>query len=207
MTNNINSIISGKSGGLDGMLIEMLRTTALMICPVLKKLSNKIMDHGKFPESWGKKYLCPIFKKGDVNDPNNYRGISLIDVLNKIFAEILNDKIYKYCTENNTLEEAQACLRKCYSKIDNIFTIESMVQKYLSGRFYCLLFILSKAFDTVEYQKILTSLNVKRHRWETVKKKSMFQALKSCVRYIQTFTDFFDCNIGTRQGYKLSHLL
>ena len=93
-----------------------------MICPILTKLFNKIMDQGEFPESWGKSILCPILKKGKVIDPNNYRGISLIDVLNKIFTGILNDRIYKYSTENDILEEAQACFRKGYSTTDNIFT-------------------------------------------------------------------------------------
>ena len=88
VTNNIKRIRSGKSGGPDGILIEMLKTTILMICPILTKLFNKIMDQGEFPESWGKSILCPILKKGNVNDPNNYRGISLIDVLNKIFTGI-----------------------------------------------------------------------------------------------------------------------
>ena len=106
----------------------------------------------------------PNTQKGNVNDPNNYRGISLIDVLNKIFTGILNDRIYKYSTENDILEEAQAGFRKGYSTTDNIFTLQAMVQKYLSkcgGRFYCLFIDFSKAFDTIAHQKLLSSLNKK----------------------------------------------
>ena len=209
--NNIKHIRSGKSGGPDGILIEMLKTTILMICPILTKLFNKIMDQGEFPESWGKSILCPILKKGNVNDPNNYRGISLIDVHNKIFTGILNDRIYKYSTENDILEEAQAGFRKGYSTTDNIFTLQAMVQKYLSkrgGRFYCLFIDFSKAFDTVDHQKLLSSLSQKGIGGKLFKiLLSMYQKLKSCVRKNQTFTEFFDCNIGTRQGCKLSPIL
>ena len=211
MKNNIKCIRSGKSGGPDGILIEMLKTTILLICPILTKLFNKIMDSGEFPEAWGESILCPIFKKGNVNDPNNYRGISLIDVLNKIFTGILNDRIYKYCTENDKLEEAQAGFRKGYSTTDNIFTLQSMVQKYLSksgGRFYCLFIDFSKAFDTVDHQKLLSSLNKKGIGGKLFKiLLSMYQKLKSCVRNNQSFTEFFECNIGTRQGCKLSPIL
>ena len=105
-----------------------------------------------------------ILKKGNVNDPNNYRGISLTDVLNKTFTGILNDRIYKYCIENNKVDEAQAGFRKGYNTTDNIFTLHAMVQKYLSkrgGRFYCLFIDFTKAFDTVDHFKLLYSLNNK----------------------------------------------
>lgn len=142
----------------------MFKNTMQLICPVLTKLFNKILDTGEFPESWGQSILCPILKKGNVNNPNNFRGISLIDVLNKIFTGILNHRIYKYCTENNKFEEAQAGFRKGYCTTDNICTLQSMIQKYLSkrgGRFYCLFIDFSKAFDTVDHHKLLASLNKK----------------------------------------------
>ena len=137
------------------------------------------MDQGEFPESWGKSILCPILKKGNFNDPNNCRGISHIDVLNKIFTGILNDRIYKCCTENDILKEAQSCFRIGYSTIDNIFTLQAIVQKYLSkrgGRFYCLFIDFSKAFDTVDHQTLLSSLNKK------VKVKSFLKFYYQCLK-------------------------
>ena len=209
--NSIMQIRSGKSGGPDGILIEMLKNTMFFIIPVLTKLFNKLLDVGDFSESWGQSILCPILKKGNVNDPNNYRGISLIDVLNKTFTGILNDRIYKYCIENNKIDEAQAGFRKGYSTTDNIFTLHAMVQKYLSkrgGRFYCLFIDFTKAFDTVDHYKLLSSLNNKGIGGKVFKiLLSMYKKLKSCVRANQSFTEFFDCNVGTRQGCKLSPIL
>ena len=204
MRNSIMQIRSGKSGGPGGILIEMLKNTLFFIIPVLTKLFNKLLDGGDFPESWGQSILYPILKKGNVNDPNNYRGISLIDVLNKIFTGILNDRIYKYCIENNKIDEAQAGFRKGYSTTDNIFTLHAMVQKYLSkrgGRFYCLFIDFTKAFDTVDHYKLLSSLNNKGIGGKVFKLLlSMYKKLKLCVRANQSFTEFFDCNVGTRQG-------
>lgn len=177
----------------------------------MTKLFNKLLDVRDFPESWGQSILCPILKKGNDNDPNNYRCISLIDVLNKTFTGTLNDRIYKYCIENNKIDEAQAGFRKGYSTTDNIFTLHAMVQKYLSkrgGRFYCLFIDFTKAFDTVDHYKLLSSLNNKGIGGKVFKiLLSMYKKLKSCVRANQSFTEFFDCNVGTRQGCKLSPIL
>ena len=86
-----------------------------------------------FSRILGNKYFFPILKKGNDNHPNNYRGISLIDVLTKIFTGILNDRIYKYCIENNKIDEAQAGFRTGYSTTDNIFTLHAIVQNILAN--------------------------------------------------------------------------
>ena len=63
MKNNIKCIRSGKSGGPDGILIEMLKTTILLICPILTNLLNKVMDSGEFPEAWGEVYYALFLRK------------------------------------------------------------------------------------------------------------------------------------------------
>ena len=64
--NSIKQIRSGKSGDPDGILIEMLKTTMVFICPILTKLFKNTIDHGEFPESWGESILCQILRKGSV---------------------------------------------------------------------------------------------------------------------------------------------
>lgn len=53
----------------------------IFIIPEVTKLFNKL-NFGDYLESWGQGILCPVLKKGNVNDRNKYRGISLIDVRN-----------------------------------------------------------------------------------------------------------------------------
>ena len=99
---------------------------------------------GEYPENWSLSKLCPIHKSGSVSDPNNFRGVSLIDILNKILTGMMYDRIYKWAEDNSKLNESQSGFRKGYSTIDNLFTLMSLGQKYLSkegGRFYCLLLI------------------------------------------------------------------
>ena len=135
----------------------MLKSTFIEICPVLVELYNKIFDLGVFPVQWAGSIICPIHKKGPLDDPNNFRGISLIDVLNKVFTSILNERIHTWADTNHMIDEAG--FRKGFSTIDNLFCLQSMAQKYLSkqkGRFYCLYVDFAKAFDTIDHTKLLT---------------------------------------------------
>ena len=107
--------------------------------------------------------------------------------------------------------EPQAGFRKGYRTTYTIFTLQAMVQKYLSkrgGRFYCFFIDFSKAFDTEDHYKLLSLLNKTCIGGKLFKiLLSMYQKLKSCVRDNQSLTEFFDYNIGTMQGCKLSPIL
>ena len=151
---NLNSV---KSGGPDRIISEMVKKNTLTdISPVLVVLSNNIFDSGNFPNQWGGSIICPIHKKGPLDDPNNFRGISLINILNKIFTNILNNRIKAWADANQMIDISQAGFRKGYSASDNLFC-QAVAQKYLfqkNGRFYCL----SKTFDMIDHAKLLTCL-------------------------------------------------
>ena len=61
------------------------------LCPVLAKLFNVVLNSGIFPESWAKGLIVPVYKnKGDRSDPNNYRGITLISCVCKMFTSLIS---------------------------------------------------------------------------------------------------------------------
>ena len=89
--------------------------------------------------------------------------------------------------------------------------IPSYIQKYLSkpkGRFYCLYVDFAKAFDTIDHSKLLTCLADRGIGGKLLRiLKSMYSKLHSCVQSSAHFTEFFPCNVGTRQGCILSPVL
>ena len=89
----------------------MLKSTLIEICLVLVVLNNKIFDLGDFAVQWAGSIICSIHKKGPLDDPNNFRGISLIDVLNKVFTSILNERIHTLADTYHIIDEAQAGFR------------------------------------------------------------------------------------------------
>ena len=80
-----------------------------------------------------------------------------MDICGKVFTFILNKRLKDLVEMLDLYPECQGGFRKGYSTVDNIFTLQSIIQKYLSksrGRFYCLFLDFRKAFDSV-YRNIL----------------------------------------------------
>ena len=74
---------SGKAAGTDQVINQFLKSTERVILPFLVKLCNAIFNQGIFPEEWTKSIIVPQHKKGDCDNPDNYRGISLLSSLSK----------------------------------------------------------------------------------------------------------------------------
>ena len=59
-------------------------------------LFNKIFDTGIFPDTWGDGFIVPLHKKGNVENVENYRGITLLSVKGKLFTSILNTRLNEW---------------------------------------------------------------------------------------------------------------
>ena len=88
--NSLNSLKNNKSPGPDGIASEFLKTTKHYISPLLTKIFNQMLNTGIFPHTWGRSIICPIFKGGNKDEPDSYRGISLIDTLCKTLTIMLD---------------------------------------------------------------------------------------------------------------------
>ena len=130
----VKNLKLGKSTGPSGILSEMIKSTFTDISPILSTLYIRIFETSQFPSSWGQSILCPFFKSGSLNDPNNYRGISLIDTLNKILTGMMFNRLTQWANTNQKVDEVQSGFKKGYSTIDNLFTLQAMIQKYISKK-------------------------------------------------------------------------
>jgi hypothetical protein len=74
----IRDLKRDKFTGFDNLMNEYLITGKAYLIPILGKLLNNIINTGIYPELWVQSIIIPVFKKGDVNEPKHYRGISLV---------------------------------------------------------------------------------------------------------------------------------
>ena len=208
----INGLKKGKAAGPDGLSSDIFIHAQDVLVRFLCPLFNRVFESGVYPESWTKAVIFPLHKKGNIRNTDNYRGISLLNIISKLYSVVINNRLSAFCETNDSIPEAQAGFRKGYSTIDNIFSLQSIVQKYLTkkgGRFYSLFVDFSKAFDSVHRQKLLYLImhktGIHGNMFKTL--EAMYKSVKTAVRIGSKITDYFDCISGVRQGCVLSPLL
>ncbi|MES9902847.1 MAG: reverse transcriptase family protein [Sedimenticola sp.] len=194
----------------DSILNEYIKTSRNIMLPIYTNLFNRVLDTGIMPECWLEGYIIPIHKKGDPMDPSNYRPITLLSCLGKLFTSILNTRVTNFVEEHDILNENQAGFRKNYSTTDHIFALHSLIEllKKSKKKLYCAFVDFAAAFDSVwrigVWQKLLSSsINGKVFRLI----HNMYEDIKSCIFIDNQTSDFFACQRGVRQGENLSPIL
>ena len=76
--------------------IEILKASYDYISPFLLILYNRLLNTGEYPRAWGEGIITPVFKKGNVNDANNYRGLTLINILAMVYSQLLLNRMTKW---------------------------------------------------------------------------------------------------------------
>ena len=131
----VKRLKNGKACGEDKILNEMIKAFSETHMGVLTNIFNIVLQSGHMPHEWVIGSIKPIYKnKGDINDPDNYRGITLLSCFGKLFTSILNDRLTTYINLNEMMGEAQAGFRKGYSTTDQIFTLKCIVELFFYAK-------------------------------------------------------------------------
>ena len=207
----IKHLKNNKSNGVDLILNEFLKHTEIKLLDTFVKLFNIILLTGFIPENWAIGVIKPIYKnKGSSEDPNNYRGITILSCFAKLFTSVLNTRITKFLDENDSIGQEQAGFRNNFSTIDHLFTLYGLIDILLSRkkRLYVSFLDFEKAFDKVNWgllwQKLLNE-NINGRILNVI--KSIYATAKSCVMVDGACSEFYSMSIGIRQGENLSPIL
>lgn len=158
ITKAMEELRTNKCPGEDNITNEMIFAVKEPLTKVLQILFNLIMTTEIIPNQWKQSNIILLHKKGDRNNINNYRPISLISNIYKIFIKTISQRMSKNFEEFDSQE--QAGFRKSYSTIDHIHVLNQIIEKaneYDMG--VHLLFIdFAKAFDSVDHDSIFLAL-------------------------------------------------
>ena len=207
----IRKLKNGKASGIDDISAEMLKKGGKNVQLFLTKLFNEIFEQGIYPQEWSKAIIIPIYKKGDPEKVDNYRGVSLLSAISKCYTTILNSRLYTWLEDNNLISECQAGFRKNYSTVDQIFTLYAVIQNSLSkkGRKLYVAFVdFRKAFDSIHHDKLLQCIKDQGIQGKFFASlRAMYMSLLSCIRVNSELTSMFETPVGVRQGCVLSPTL
>ena len=103
----LRSIKVSKSAGPDNLPAQLIRDDAEQIAAILYFLANQSLRSGSFPNSEKCARLTPIYKSGERSNFDNYRPISVLNILSKVLEGLVHQQLSEYLERNNLLSCSQ----------------------------------------------------------------------------------------------------
>ena len=158
----LRKINSKSSPGSVDIEALVFKECADELAPTITDLFNVCLTQNKMPDEWKISHITPIYKgKGIKSSLENYRPISIIPPLSKVFESILGAKMRVYFESNNILHQDQNGFREGRSCHLALNTIVDFAKNNLDKKNHVVAVFLdlSKAFDTIDHDLLLSKLN------------------------------------------------
>lgn len=205
----IKKLSKNKAPGSDGIPNEIWKNLTTNVRINLLYIFNTVFKNPEFiPKLWSEIVIVPIFKKGDASLPGNYRPISLLNTITKLFTTLLTTRLDRWCTKNKKISEFQAGFKSGTGCVDQAFILNTIIQSQLkskNGKLFSLFVDLSQAFDSVNHNILWKKLKQKgvSTKFMNVIKK-IYSEASACVRVNGSYTDSFRVTKSVLQGESLS---
>ena len=195
---------------MDGITADVIKPCFDILSKPLKHIFQQSINKGMVPNALKIAKVTPIFKTGEKDLIKNYRPISVLPCFSKILERIMYNRIYKHLQENNILYPKQFGFQKFHSTDYAIAQlIDQIFNSFEENKFTLGVFIdLSKAFDTVNHDILLTKLS--NYGIQNINLKWFTSYLSQRKQYIssnQDKTDALNITCGVPQGSILGPLL
>ena len=157
----IDSLKNSNASGYDGMSNNFLKKCKFALCNVLCFLINLSSEYAIFPKNLKLATVIPLFKKGDKNLYDNYRGISLLTSISKIFEINLKQQLLSFLSKNNILSNSQHGFTESRSTESALCEFQLTLVDAIDKNLHALgLFVdFSRAFDRVNHEILLSKLD------------------------------------------------
>nr|CAD2173602.1 unnamed protein product [Meloidogyne enterolobii] len=144
----------------DGISYTLLKACHSSITPFLSDIFRLSLDTGILPQPWKVSYITPVFKKGDKNNPENYRPISITSTICRVLERIILNSLLIHLEENNIISQNQfGFLKKRSTTTQLIFTFSHWYKAVLESKnIDCAYIDLKHAFDSVPVRFLLYKL-------------------------------------------------
>jgi hypothetical protein len=186
-----------KSSGHDEIPMLVLKDCKDTLIPVLNKLFNGLMERGWFPDDWKIARVTPIFKKGSKTSIMNYRPVSNLCSLSKVFERCLLSRLEDVIVEDN----AQHGFREHHGTVTAILELQSHVSSFLDQKKETAVYTIdmSAAFDLLRPQILGSKLSQVPKKLEDMVMNFLYQR-QAFVSIEGHTSSVFSIPVGVPQG-------
>lgn len=206
--NSINSLKTNKSPGVDGISAELLKVDSSTSAKIIHPIIRTFWENESLPDEVIEGIIINIPKKGDLTNPNNWRGITLLCMVNKVIAQIIAKRISARVSP--ALRQEQAGFRPHKSTIDHINSLRVIVEQSVEWRspLYMCFIDFEKAFDKLNHSVIWSALRCKNVPLKLISLiKCLYHSASCRIKHGKALSRTVKVEIGARQGCVLSPLL
>ncbi len=206
----INELKENSSAGPDGLEAKFVKFAAHVLMYPLADLLNMFISTCAISPIWKCARVTPLFKGGDPLDVNNYRPISIICTIGKIFEKLIFNQLYQYINLCNILSPTQSGFRPNFSTTTALLKFTNdMFSSFYKGLLTGAIFIdLSKAFDLVDHYLLLDKLySIGLSQNALLWFNAYLHNRHQCVIFQGSQSDFLTVDKGVPQGSILGPLL
>ena len=157
----INSLNEAKASGPNSIPVNFLKIINPTFSEIFSKLINECLELGIYPDCVKIASIKPLHKKNSKFEPGNYRPISLLSNIGKIFEKILHDRLTNFLEHNNIFFKNQFGFRKKHNTTHAIIALTEKIRNCLDKNEFAVgVFVdLQKAFDTVDHNILINKLS------------------------------------------------
>ena len=181
----------------------MLNYSTSGLCRVLTGLFNKSLKVAAFLASWKTDLITPVFKRGCKFDMSNYRLISILPVISRIFKRLLCQQLSAYLEDNNLLSPMQHKFQQSRSCQSALISLTNRLFSNRGSGCYSVIASLDfrKAFDCISHDLLINKL---RALDVSATCLSWFRSYlcdhMQCVRYSNALSDSLPVTAGIPEG-------
>ncbi len=204
----VKKLLGGKAPGVDEIRPEYLKSLDVVGLSWLTRLCNIAWRSETVPLGWQIRVVVPLFKKGDRRVFSNYREITLISLTGKVYARVLERRIWPKVEPR--IQEEQCGFRPGCGTLYQLYTLSRVLEvswEFAQPIHMCFV-DLEKAFDCVPrgiLWRVLREYGVRGPLLRAV--RSLYDRSRSLVRIAGSKSDLFPVHVGLRQGCPLSPVL
>jgi sorting nexin-29 len=199
-----------KAPGSDTIPSELIKYGEDDMYNFIYRICLRVWQEEKMPENWNEEIIIPLHKKGNKTECNNYREISLLNSVYKIFSKVLLNRLIPYAEDQEYLGEYQCGFHKGRSTIEQLSVIAQIIEKKHEYRqdMRQMFVDFRKAYDSIHRNSLYNIMEEFRFLKKLINlTKLAMEGVKYQVRVDNIMLEVFNVETGLKQGDALSSLL